>query len=35
LYALLVTTSDWPDRQPLVDDYLVRTLRSVIPARPN
>lgn len=35
LYALLVTTSDWPDRQPLVDDYLVRSLRSVIPARPN
>jgi AcrR family transcriptional regulator len=35
LYALLITTSDWPNRQSLLDDYLVRTLRSLIPLRPH
>lgn len=34
LYALLVTTNDWPNRQSLLDDYLVRTIRSLIPLRP-
>lgn len=29
LYALLITTSDWPTQQDLVDDYLTRTLRSM------
>ncbi|OBF82739.1 TetR family transcriptional regulator [Mycobacterium sp. 852002-51163_SCH5372311] len=29
LYALLITTRDWPARRALVDDYLTRTLRSL------
>lgn len=33
LYALLVTTNDWPTRQTLLDDYVLRTLRSVEPRR--
>ena len=31
LYALLITTSDWPSRRDLVEDYLTRTLRSLQP----
>ncbi|MGC2653940.1 MAG: TetR/AcrR family transcriptional regulator [Mycobacterium sp.] len=33
LYALLVTTNDWPTRRALLDDYVARTLRSVEPRR--
>ncbi|MGA5466940.1 TetR family transcriptional regulator [Mycobacterium sp. NPDC050041] len=29
LYALLVTTNDWPTRRALLDDYMIRTLRSL------
>ena len=29
LYALLITTDDSPARTSLIDDYLVRTLRSM------
>ncbi|MEB3019610.1 TetR family transcriptional regulator [[Mycobacterium] crassicus] len=29
LYALLITTHDWPNRQELVDDYLTRTIRGL------
>lgn len=29
LYALLITTHDWPTRPELVADYLTRTLRSL------
>jgi AcrR family transcriptional regulator len=29
LYALLITTNDWPTRQELYDDYLARTLRGM------
>ncbi|MDV3123641.1 TetR family transcriptional regulator [Mycobacterium sp. 21AC1] len=29
LYALLITTHDWPDRDGLLDDYVHRTLRSM------
>jgi AcrR family transcriptional regulator len=32
LYALLITTHDWPTRRALVDDYVARTLRSMEPA---
>lgn len=28
-YALMITTNDWPTRQTLLDDYLVRTMRSL------
>lgn len=28
-YALLITTNDWPTRDELLDDYVVRTMRSV------
>jgi AcrR family transcriptional regulator len=28
LYALLITTNDWPTRDALLDDYVARTLRS-------
>ncbi|NIH96876.1 AcrR family transcriptional regulator [Mycolicibacterium fluoranthenivorans] len=31
LYALLITTGDWPTRDDLLDDYLTRTLRSMQP----
>lgn len=31
LYALLITTHDWPDRAALLDDYVRRTLRSMQP----
>lgn len=31
LYALLITTGDWPARGDLLDDYLTRTLRSMQP----
>jgi AcrR family transcriptional regulator len=34
LYALLITTSDWPTRRALLDDYIARTLRSVQAAAP-
>lgn len=33
LYALLITTIDWPQRQELLDDYLTRTLRSMQPPK--
>lgn len=33
LYALLITTHDWPTRPELVADYLIRTLRSLRAAR--
>ncbi|WP_299564426.1 TetR family transcriptional regulator [uncultured Mycolicibacterium sp.] len=29
LYALLITTHDWPDQRAMIDDYVTRTLRSV------
>lgn len=29
LYALLITTHDWPTRGALVEDYVARTLRSM------
>lgn len=29
LYALLITTHDWPTRRALVDDFVVRTMRSL------
>ncbi|MEB3030011.1 TetR/AcrR family transcriptional regulator [[Mycobacterium] nativiensis] len=29
LYALLITTHDWPNRPELVDDYLTRTIRGL------
>lgn len=29
LYALLITTNDWPTRNALVEDYVTRTLRSM------
>jgi AcrR family transcriptional regulator len=29
LYALLITTNDWPTRRSLLDDYMARTLRSL------
>lgn len=28
-YALMITTSDWPTRQALLDDYMSRTMRSI------
>jgi AcrR family transcriptional regulator len=31
LYGLLTTTSTWPTRAAMVDDYLTRTLRSLKP----
>jgi AcrR family transcriptional regulator len=31
LYALLITTNDWPTRDELLDDYVVRSLRSMQP----
>lgn len=31
LYALAITTSDWPTRQALLEDYVNRTLRSLEP----
>lgn len=34
MYALLITTSDWPTRRTLLDDYLTRTLRSMQAATP-
>ena len=34
LYALLITTNDWPTRNALLDDYVTRTVRSVQPSRP-
>ncbi|WP_166907264.1 TetR/AcrR family transcriptional regulator [Mycobacterium sp. DL440] len=30
-YALLITTNDWPTRDALLDDYVVRTMRSLTP----
>jgi AcrR family transcriptional regulator len=33
LYALLVTTLEWPTRRALVDDYLSKTMRSMEPPR--
>jgi len=29
LYALLITTNDWPTRSELLDDYVTRTVRSI------
>ncbi|MGB6209323.1 TetR/AcrR family transcriptional regulator [Mycobacterium sp.] len=34
LYALLITTNDWPTRNALLDDYVTRTVRSMQPSRP-
>lgn len=34
LYSLLITTTDWPGRQRMVDDYLTRSLRSMGPPVP-
>ncbi len=31
LYALLITTNDWPTRNALLEDYVLRTVRSVEP----
>ncbi|RRR47497.1 TetR/AcrR family transcriptional regulator [Mycolicibacter terrae] len=33
LYALLITTHDWPTRPELVNDYLTRTMRGLRAAR--
>jgi AcrR family transcriptional regulator len=33
LYALLITTNDWPTRDALLEDYVTRTMRSMQPAR--
>jgi AcrR family transcriptional regulator len=33
LYALLITTFDWPTRRALVDDYVVRSMRSMEPSK--
>jgi AcrR family transcriptional regulator len=33
LYALLITTNDWPARDALLEDYVTRTMRSIQPAR--
>lgn len=33
LYALLITTNDWPTRNALLEDYVARTLRSMEPPR--
>lgn len=33
LYALLVTTLEWPTRRALVDDYVSKTMRSMEPPR--
>ena len=30
-YALLITTNDWPTRDELLDDYVIRTMRSLAP----
>ncbi len=29
LYALLTTTHDWPAQRAMIDDYVIRTLRSI------
>jgi AcrR family transcriptional regulator len=34
LYALLITTNDWPTRNVLLDDYVTRTVRSIQPSGP-
>lgn len=34
LYALLITTNEWPSRNALVEDYVTRTLRSMEPRQP-
>ncbi|MGA8544368.1 MAG: TetR/AcrR family transcriptional regulator [Mycobacterium sp.] len=34
LYALLITTNDWPTRNALLEDYVTRTVRSMQPSRP-
>jgi hypothetical protein len=31
LYALLTTTTTWPTRAAMLDDYVARTLRSIQP----
>lgn len=31
LYALLITTNDWPTRRALLDDYVARTVRGLLP----
>ena len=31
LYALLTTTTTWPTRAAMLDDYVTRTLRSLQP----
>lgn len=28
-YALMITTSDWPTREALLDEYVLRTIRSI------
>ncbi len=33
LYALLITTNDWPTRNALLEDYVTRTVRSMQPSR--
>jgi AcrR family transcriptional regulator len=32
LYALLITTNDWPTRDALLEDYVARTVRSMQPS---
>lgn len=34
LYALLITTGDWPTRDELLKDYVARTLRGLEPSLP-
>jgi hypothetical protein len=31
LYALLITTHEWPTRDALLEDYVARTLHSMAP----
>lgn len=33
MYALLITTNDWPTRDSLLEDYVTRTVRSMQPSR--
>ena len=35
LYALLTTTHGWPGQDALLEDYVTRTLRSLVPAPPS
>ena len=34
LYALLITTNEWPTRDAILEDYVKRTLRGMQVPRP-